>query len=68
MVWFIYPSLDSVFHGNSPLKWKRTQAGFQQIFSEFPRTINPRIAYIRLALLAHDDAAILKTFDNYPDK
>ena len=65
LVWNNQDNLPPLFSPPSPIKWKRVQAGFRQIFNDFPHDMEARIAFIELTFVSNDSEALNSTFDGF---
>lgn len=63
LVWSLFDDDKEVSFEDNEYSWKRVKAGFQQIFKEYPKEMEARIAYLRLALETDDHDAVKHAFD-----
>ena len=63
LIWSGADSLDNLFTPKSPLKWSRVQAGFKQIFKDFPDNMEARVVYLKMCRTANDSKAVEAVFD-----
>ena len=64
LVWYEEDGLEDLFTKASTITWKRTKAGFQQIFKDFPDDMDARLEFIQLAYRAKDLDSVKSLFDD----